>query len=97
MRSKCCYICTMAIYIDRPKAVHFRGKDRVFVHMVADSVEELLAFADSLGFPRRALENKPGKPHYDVFDEHIETVKAAGAISIGNKALVELLHARYGR
>jgi hypothetical protein len=86
----------MAIYIDRPKHVHFKGKDRVFVHMVADSLEELLAFADGLGFPRRAFQDKPGKPHYDVFDEHIALVKAAGAISIGNKELVQLLHARYG-
>ncbi|MBX3103049.1 MAG: DUF4031 domain-containing protein [Bacteroidetes bacterium] len=86
----------MAVYVDRPKPIFFRGRQRVFVHMVADSLEELLAFADALDIPRRAFQDKPRRPHYDIFDEYIEVVKAAGAVQIGNKELVQVLRRQYG-
>jgi hypothetical protein len=86
----------MAVYIDSPKPIFFKGQQRMFVHMVADSLAELHAFAAMLGIPRRAFEDKPHRPHYDLFDEYIDHARAAGAQQIDNKALVMLLRKQYG-
>lgn len=86
----------MAVYIDRPKRTWFHGRERTFVHMSADSLAELHDFAERMGMPRHIFQDKPNRPHYDVFDHHIQRALNMGAIQIGNKEMVLLLRQRYG-
>ena len=54
-------------------------------HLTADTTEELHEFADRLGIPTRAFQQKPGKPefdHYDVPEELRQRAIALGAIAL---------------
>ncbi|MCE3007133.1 MAG: DUF4031 domain-containing protein [Bacteroidetes bacterium] len=86
----------MAVYIDRPKPIWFHGKERRFVHLAADSLEELHRFAERLGLPRSIFQDKPRRPHYDVFDHHIARALSLGATQVGNKELLLILKKQYG-
>jgi hypothetical protein len=77
------------LYIDRPRQIQFRGKPRWHVHCTADSLRELIAQMDAMGIPRRAFHNKPGLPHYDLFDYGIYIVRSLGARQLTNRAFVE--------
>lgn len=52
-------------------------------------LDELHAFADRLGIPRRAFQGD----HYDVPEEHRDDVIAAGAIEVPSRELVRRLRA----
>lgn len=70
---------TMAVYVD--DAVHpWRGKR--WAHLMADTLEELHAFADRLGIPRRAFQDKTSGAHYDVTAELREHALQLGATPI---------------
>ncbi|TXS54159.1 DUF4031 domain-containing protein [Streptomyces sp. t39] len=72
----------MTVYIDPP---NWPGHGRMWSHMVSDvSFEELHAFADAIGCPRRAFE----RDHYDVPSHRYADAVAAGAVEIGSKELV---------
>ena len=61
---------------------------RHFAHLVSDeSHEELHAFADRIGLPRRAFH----RDHYDIPDELRETALAHGAQSVTSRELVKRL------
>lgn len=83
------------VYIDTPRRVWFKGRERLACHCTADSLAELHDFAEELGLPRRAFENKPGRPHYDLFDEWIELARSKGAQPVLNRELVNILRMRY--
>lgn len=69
----------MAVYVD--DAVHpWRGKR--WAHLMADTLEELHAFATRLGLPRRAFQDKTSGAHYDVTAELRELALQLGAIAI---------------
>ena len=53
----------MTVYID-DAVWPWRG--RRWAHLMADSLDELHAFAAALGIPRRAFQNKRSGAHYDV-------------------------------
>lgn len=53
----------MTVYVD--DAVHPWRGDR-WAHLLADTLDELHAFAARLGLPRRAFQNKTSGAHYDV-------------------------------
>ncbi len=53
----------MTVYVD--DAVHPWQGDR-WAHLLADTLDELHAFAARLGLPRRAFQNKTSGAHYDV-------------------------------
>jgi hypothetical protein len=77
----------MAILIDAPNWWH---RERWWGHMVSDvSYDELHAFAEVLGVPRRAFE----RDHYDIPEHLHETAIAAGANLVGSKELVTRLRA----
>jgi hypothetical protein len=68
------------IYVD--DAVWPYGR-MVMCHMIADSVDELHAFAGQLGLRRDWFQHKPGKtPHYDICK-----TKRATAIELGAKPI----------
>jgi hypothetical protein len=57
-------------------------------HLVSDvSFDELHAFADGLGVPRRAFE----RDHYDIPSHRYADVVRAGAVEVGPKELLRRL------
>ncbi|MET7385529.1 DUF4031 domain-containing protein [Streptomyces sp. NPDC005385] len=76
----------MTVYIDPPT---WPGHGRVWSHLISDvSYEELHAFAATLGAPRRAFE----RDHYDIPSHRYDAAVAAGAVEVGSREVVRLLH-----
>ncbi len=77
----------MTVLVDAPT---WPGHGRLWSHLVSDtSFEELHAFADGLGLPRRAFE----RDHYDLVAERFEDAVAAGARLVPSREIVRALHA----
>ena len=77
----------MTVLIDEPRW-WFRG--RRWSHLVSDrDLDELHAFADRVGIPRRAFQGD----HYDVPEEHREQMLQAGAVVVESRELVRRLRA----
>lgn len=75
----------MSLLIDPPNAA---GHGRMWSHLASDSsYEELHAFADTLGVPRRGFD----RDHYDVPAEWYERVVGAGAEPVSSRELVHRL------
>ncbi|EST27927.1 DUF4031 domain-containing protein [Streptomyces roseochromogenus] len=75
----------MTLYIDPPA---WPGHGRMWSHLVSDvSYDELHAFAERLGVPRRAFE----RDHYDLPAHRYADAVAAGAVRVGSKELVRRL------
>jgi len=82
----------VSVYVDNMRAKYGR---MVMFHMVADSTEELLAMADTIGVARRWLQY-PGTPkeHFDIALGKRELAVKAGAIEIGNKQLTDIIRGK---
>jgi hypothetical protein len=77
----------MTILIDEARW-HHRG--RKWCHLVSDeSYEELHAFADANGIPRRGFQGD----HYDVPEEYRDDLIAAGAVVVESRVLLRRLKA----
>jgi hypothetical protein len=77
----------VTVFIDRPL---WPALGRLWSHLVSDaSYEELHAFAESLGAPRRAFD----RDHYDVPEELYDAAVAHGATPVGSQELVARLTA----
>ncbi|MEV7885927.1 DUF4031 domain-containing protein [Streptomyces sp. NPDC002817] len=77
----------MTVYVDPPD---WPGHGRMWSHLVSDvSFDELHAFADGLGVPRRAFE----RDHYDIPSHRYADVVAAGAVQVSSREVVRLLTA----
>lgn len=75
----------MTILVDPPEA---HGHGRLWSHVVSDvSFDELHAFAEGLGVPRRAFE----RDHYDIPSHRYADVVAAGAVEVSSREVVRLL------
>ena len=75
----------MAILVDDP-LWHWRG--RRWCHLVSDTdLDELHAFAASVGIPRRGFQGD----HYDIPEEFRPDVVAAGATEVGSRELLRRL------
>ena len=75
----------MAVLIDEAR---WWWRDRKWCHLVSDtSLEELHAFAQRVGIPRRGFHGD----HYDVPEEHRDEVVAAGALEVESRELVRRL------
>ncbi|MDN5716645.1 MAG: DUF4031 domain-containing protein [Janibacter sp.] len=73
------------ILVDPPT---WPGWGRVWSHLVSDSsLEELHAFADGLGIPRKLFD----EDHYDVPVERYDEVVAAGATEVAGSELIRRL------
>ena len=66
----------MAVYVDNEQ-IAWRGKK--WCHLVADSLEELHAFALQLGLRRAWFQDHASYPHYDVTISVRERALALGA------------------
>ena len=77
----------MTVLIDPPT---WPGHGRLWSHLASDtSFEELHAFAERIGLPRRAFE----RDHYDVVAERFDDAVAAGAQLVPSREIVRRLHA----
>ena len=77
----------VAVLIDEPRW-HFKG--RLWAHLVSDeSLEELHAFADVAGIPRRGFHGD----HYDVPQEYFDEMVTLGAQPTPSRELVRRLRA----
>ena len=69
----------MTVYVD--DAVHpWRGER--WAHLLADTLDELHAFAALLGIPRRAFQDRTSGAHYDVTAELRARAIELGAVPI---------------
>jgi hypothetical protein len=77
----------MAVYVDR-----FRTPFRQIVmsHMLADTLDELLAMADQVGLRRQWLHADP-VPHFDISQAKRKAAIDAGAIEIGRRQTAALM------
>ena len=69
----------MAVYVD-DAVTPWRGQR--WAHLMADTLDELHAFAARLGMPRRAFQNKTSGAHYDVTQDMRLQAIALGAVPI---------------
>jgi hypothetical protein len=74
----------MAVYVDDSRLA-WRGKR--WCHLVADSINELHAFAAQLGLKRQWFQDRTMYPHYDVTVNVKERALALGACA-GDKQTI---------
>lgn len=68
----------MAVYVDNER-IEWRGK--LWCHLVADSLDELHAFAARIGLRRSWFQGVASYPHYDVTTDVRERALIAGALA----------------
>ncbi len=77
----------MTLLIDEPR---WWFKERLWSHLVSDcSLDELHAFAEQAGIPRRGFHGD----HYDVPAEHYDAMVARGAVPTPTRELLRKLRA----
>ncbi|KAF1712557.1 hypothetical protein CSC70_03350 [Pseudoxanthomonas kalamensis DSM 18571] len=69
----------MAVYVD-DAVTPWRGQR--WAHLMADTLDELHAFAAALGIPRRAFQDKTSGAHYDLPAPLREQALQLGAVAI---------------
>jgi hypothetical protein len=74
----------MAVYVDNAR-IKWRGQ--LWCHLVADSLDELHAFARRLGLQRNWFHRTASYPHYDVTSTVRERALAIGALE-GNRVAI---------
>lgn len=67
----------MTVYVDHAFAAGDWGRWTGGGHLQADSLQELLEFAERLGLRREWLQSRPGRPEKDHFDLTREGREAA--------------------
>lgn len=74
----------MSVYVDDMRMQARVGRVNArWSHLMADSLTELLGFADQLSLSRAWLQNKPSGVHFDVTDSKREEALRLGAVPIG--------------
>lgn len=82
----------MSVYVDNMRAAFGR---MTMCHMVADSTEELLAMADTIGVQRKWLQDAgTRREHFDIALSKRALAVKAGAKEITMHQLSHFLHAR---
>lgn len=76
----------MAVYVDSP-VWEWRG--RLWCHLLADSLDELHAFARSIGLKPEWFQHRARFPHYDITEAKRKKAVAFGAIEADNRTIVE--------
>lgn len=83
----------MSVYVDglKPSIKNKNWKYNKSCHMVADSLEDLHAFARKINMPMLWFQNRLGMPHYDLTEGKRSEAVKAGAIEINDVQLVSML------
>lgn len=82
----------MSVYVDDMKAPYGR---MIMCHMAADTTDELLAMADTIGVHRRWIQ-KQGTPmeHFDIALSKRKAAVRAGALEVTRRELAKILNAK---
>lgn len=73
----------MSVYVDDARMPARVGRiSSRWSHLMADSLPELLAFADDLGLRREWLQDKASGVHFDVTDSKRDEAIRLGAVPI---------------
>jgi hypothetical protein len=73
----------VTVYVDDMRMPARVGRTQAnWSHLMADSRDELIAFAERLGMKRLWLQNKPSGVHFDVTDSIRARAIEAGALPI---------------
>lgn len=83
----------MTVYVDDAVTL---WREQRWGHLMADTLDELHAFAQALGLPRRAFQNKTSGAHYDVTAALREQALVRGAIAISRHGDRERVRAVIG-
>ena len=75
----------MSVYVDRAK-VPFKGQE--WCHLMADTLEELHAFAQQMNIDARLFHHDASYPHYDITLEMRSMVIAHGAIDADRQTII---------
>jgi hypothetical protein len=75
----------MAVYVDR--LIDYSWRHGPSCHLIADSVEELIAFAVELGLRAEWFQPR-SSPHFDLTREGRDAAIRNGAIELNNRAFV---------
>ncbi|MGD9589659.1 MAG: DUF4031 domain-containing protein [Pyrinomonadaceae bacterium] len=75
----------MAVYVDKLRDYGWRHGPSC--HLIADSVDELIEFAESIGLRREWFQPK-SSPHFDLTAAGREIAVRHGAIEIDQRTLV---------
>jgi Protein of unknown function (DUF4031) len=84
----------MAVYVD-DSSIRWRGRE--WSHLIADTTEELHAFAVLLGLERAWFHRSPARPwkdHYDIPEAKRQAAIGRGARPITSREAVEMLRAK---
>lgn len=76
----------MTVFVDNAK-IEWRGQN--WCHLVADSLEELHAFAKLLGLKREWFQHAASYPHYDITESLRERALLIGAIEGSNARIIK--------
>lgn len=75
----------MTVYVDNER-IEWRGK--LWCHLVADSLDELHAFAARIGLRRSWFQNHASFPHYDITTDVRERALRTGAVASGKTEML---------
>jgi hypothetical protein len=84
----------MAVYVDDSR-IRWRGRE--WSHLIADTTEELHAFAARLGLARALFHRSPARPwkdHYDIPEAKRQVAIGGGAKPITSREAAEMLRAK---
>lgn len=76
----------MAVYVDQSRDWGWRLGPSC--HLIADTLDELHAFAARIGMKRSWFQNKASGPHYDLTVGKRAQAVALGAVELDNRAFV---------
>ncbi len=74
----------MAAYVDR---AIWQWRGRLWCHLLADELDELHVFADRVGVPRRAFQDRR-YPHYDLPEERRAIAVELGALEVSFREII---------
>lgn len=78
------------ILVDPPVFTKPNGRKR-YSHLAGSTLEELHAFAASIGVKPHFFHRGASYPHYDITEAQVPTALAAGAKSVSSQELVRFL------
>ena len=76
------------IYVDAAEWKKSPKGRKSYAHMVADSLEELHAFAEEIGVKKHFFHNSKAAPHYDITSDQHPIAIAHGAFLVSSKEVL---------
>ena len=78
----------MTVYVDSPIYKKSPTGRKTYAHMVADTIEELRAFATAIGVKPHFWHSHDRLSHYDINSEQHVIAMAQGAVLVSSRELI---------